>query len=300
MIRFLSRKEWLMLVGIIALCGIGLLTSKDFFAVWSLPRIWLGAVLGLVGLVLLARSVLKRSLRLALQFVAFFVFSVIAVLPLGNFAQGLGLHPSPMCLIEKPFFFIHAGRAVPAFFFSFLLFVVIMTVIGNKLFCGWNCPLGAAQEILHAVPLPKKFKIRLPFWFTNSLRVVVFITFILLLYLAGFSLYAYINAFEFMHWRFSILPFLPFIVTMIIALFIYRPFCYLLCPLGLFTWLFEHRSFYRIQVEKQTCNDCRICVAKSPCPCMPAILQQKFSRPDCHACGRCIELCPEKALQFKK
>jgi polyferredoxin len=298
--KYLSVKGWFILCGFIVLCAVGLLMTKDFFAVWSLPRIWLGAIVGMTGLVIMVRFVLKRSLRFVMQFIAFFVFSVLAMLPLGDFVQGFGLHPSPMCIMEKPFLFIHADRAIPAFFFSLLLFVAIMTVIGNKLFCGWNCPLGALQEILHTVPLPKKAKIELPFWLTNSLRVSIFVAFLLLLYLAGFSLYAYVNAFESMHWQFTLAISLPLFTVIILSLFLYRPFCYLICPLGLFTWLLEHVSLYRIQVEKENCNDCNICVKKSPCPCLPAILQQKFSRPDCHACGRCIELCPEKALKFKK
>jgi len=40
-------------------------------------------------------------------------------------------------------------------------------------------------------------------------------------------------------------------------------------------------------------------VKKSPCPTVPSILEGKKSRPDCHACGACIEACPENALKFK-
>jgi hypothetical protein len=38
-----------------------------------------------------------------------------------------------MCTVEKPFLFLQAGRSVPLLFFSILAFIVIMTVLANKL-----------------------------------------------------------------------------------------------------------------------------------------------------------------------
>jgi ferredoxin-type protein NapH len=67
----------------------------------------------------------------------------------------------------------------------------------------------------------------------------------------------------------------------------------------LLTWLAEHISILRVRLDKEACTNCMICVKKSPCPTVPSILEGKKSRPDCHACGACIEACPENALKFK-
>jgi polyferredoxin len=270
-----------------------------FWDVWALPRVWVGALLGLIGLILLMSNKLSSWIRALSLVIIFFAFAIFSNLPLGDVTAGMGLHPSPMCSIEKPFLFIQMGHAVPIVFTAILAFVAVMTVVGNKLFCGWNCPIGAIQELLHRVPLPKKLKIKLPFKVTNSIRMVFFLLFLAILFASGFSLYAYINPFEFLHWslEWTVIP--AFVVTFIAALFIFRPFCYLICPLGLATWMLEHISIIRVKVDQKACTKCMRCVQASPCPTIPAILDGKKSRPDCHACGICIKACPENALKFK-
>lgn len=270
-----------------------------FFSVWALPRVWVGAILGFLGLVLLMARKATTWVRFAALVVIFLAFSVVPFLPWGEFASGMGLHPSPMCSVEKPLMFIQKGRSVPILFFSILGFILIMTVIANKLFCGWNCPIGALQEILHRIPLPRGWKGKLPFRVTTGIRIALFLLFIVFLFGMGFSLYAYINPFEFLHWQmeWAIIP--AFVITFIGALFFYRPFCYLVCPVGLLTWLAEHISILRVRLDKKACTDCMLCVKKSPCPTVPSILEGKKSRPDCHACGACIEACPQNALRFK-
>jgi polyferredoxin len=273
--------------------------QMTFFSVWTLPRVWVGAILAFFGLVLLMTRKATTRVRFAALLLVFFAFSVLPFLPLGKFAEGMGLHPSPMCSIEKPLMFVQLGRSVPIVFFSILGLILLMTLIANKLFCGWNCPIGALQELLHKVPLPRGWKGKLPFRITNTIRIVLFLLFAGLLFGLGFSLYAWINPFEFLHWQmeWAVIP--AFVITFIGALFFYRPFCYLVCPIGLVTWLVEHTSILRVRLDKNACTNCMICVKQSPCPTVPAILEQKRSRPDCHACGACIEACPEKALRFK-
>jgi len=274
-------------------------SSPGFFSFWTLPRVWVAALVGFIGLILLMRAKVSQTVRFVSFVLVFLLFSVVSFLPLGSFAKGMGLHPSPMCTIEKPFLFVQAGRSVPIMFWSLLVFIGVMTVVGNKLFCGWNCPIGALQEVLHRISLPKKLKMKVPFAISNSVRVVVCIAFLALLFAFGLSVYEYVNPFEFLHWSLTAAVIPAFLVTFLAALVIYRPFCYLVCPLGLYTWILEQISVLRVKVNKNACTDCNICVVKSPCPAVPAILAEKRIRPDCHACGRCIEVCPEKVLDFK-
>jgi polyferredoxin len=90
-----------------------------------------------------------------------------------------------------------------------------------------------------------------------------------------------------------------FIVTLVAGVFIFRPFCYLVCPLGLVTWVLEHAAITKVKLDRRKCTDCGVCTKLSPCPAVQPILDGRVSRPDCHACGRCIEVCPEKALRFR-
>ena len=129
----------------------------QFFGFWLLPRVWVGAIFCFAGLWILMKFNLSTNLRFILLLVIFFIFAIFPVLPFSKLNYGMGIHPSPMCTITKPFLFINADRAIPVIFMSILVSILILSVIGNKLFCGWVCPVGAVQEIFHRIPLSKKW-----------------------------------------------------------------------------------------------------------------------------------------------
>jgi polyferredoxin len=274
--------------------------SIGFLDALLLPRVWIAAIFCTVGLGLLMKSWVVRNLRLVFLAVAFLVFGVLPVLPLGNFASGMGLHPSPICSITRPFQFLNAGYQIPVIFLTILGFISVFSIIGNKLFCGWACPIGAIQEIFHRIPLPKKLKLMLHFRITNPIRTAIFIAFMSLVFTIGISIYDYFNPFHFLHWSFETISVIAILVTLAASVFFFRPFCYLICPIGLFTWILEHFSLLRVKVDRNNCKDCNLCIKKSSCPAVQSILDEKRSRPDCFACGRCMEVCPEKALGFAK
>jgi polyferredoxin len=246
----------------------------------------------------LVKSRLRYETRLRILGLVFFAFGIFSALPLGRIASAMALHPSPMCAITKPLLFLNAGYAVPAVFFTLLIFMGALTVIGNKLFCGWSCPIGAIQEIIHRIPLPNRMRTRLSFKITNAVRSLFFVIFLVAVFLSSIDLYDYVNPFEALHWDLDLWMMAVLGVVLAASLFLFRPFCYLLCPVGLFTWVLEHVSIARVKVDREACDDCMLCTMQSPCPAVPAILEGKKSRPDCHACGICISTCPKDALKF--
>lgn len=272
---------------------------NKFFRFWSLHRVWIGAIFCLAGGIILWKARLTKNIRLVILSIVFFVFAILPALPLGSISRGLGLHPSPMCIVTKPFLFLSAGKAIPVIFFSLLLSIIILTLVGNKLFCGWVCPIGAIQEIVHKVPLPDKFKRKLPFKVSNPIRIILFILYVGLILTLGIGIYDYINPFEFLHWDFELVGLIIISVVLVLSLVLFRPFCYVACPLGLITWLFEQFSLVKIKVDNDRCTECEICIDESPCPAMNSILDGKRLQADCHACGDCVKSCPENAIQFK-
>jgi polyferredoxin len=270
-----------------------------FVDVLLLPRVWMSVIFSVAGLAILLRSRATKGLRLVFLALVFFVFGVSFLLPLGRFSAGMGVHPSPICIVAKPFLFLDAGRSVPVVFLAILASVVALSTVGNKLFCGWVCPVGSVQEICHRIPLRDGLKRKLPFKVTNPIRIGLFAAAVALAFAGGVGLYDYFNPFDFLHWGFQPLVVLVFAVTLAAGLFFFRPFCYVVCPLGLVTWVLEHAAVTKVKLDKEKCTSCNACVELSPCPSVQSILERKTSRPDCHACGRCIEVCPEHALRFR-
>ncbi len=86
-----------------------------------------------------------------------------------------------------------------------------------------------------------------------------------------------------------------FILLSVLALsvFLYRPFCKYLCPLGAVYALFNKVSFVRMAVDEHKCVGCgrcaRACQMQVPVPQQP-------NHSECIRCGACKKVCPTKAM----
>jgi NAD-dependent dihydropyrimidine dehydrogenase PreA subunit len=185
----------------------------------------------------------------------------------------------------------------------FLAFA-LMTFIGVKLVCGWGCPVGTLQELLYRIPLfggvKKK---RVPFWISNGVRILFFALFVIFLLGLFFgwkdqSLYRYFNPFKLFEWNFRVTA--PIFVILIFGLSLinYRPYCLFVCPFGLFSWLIQDLSIFKIRVNKDTCLDCGKCGRACPTKAAEGILAGKTFKADCFACARCLNVCPNNALEY--
>ena len=186
----------------------------------------------------------------------------------------------------------------------FLAFAV-MTFIGVKLICGWGCPVGTLQELLYRLPVLNKIKKkRIPFWFSNSIRVALFAFFLILVFgwisgLQDQSLYRYFSPFRLFEWNFNVTA--PIFVVLIFGLSLiqYRPYCMFVCPFGLFSWLIQDLSIFKIRVNKDTCLDCGKCGRACPTRAAEGILEGKTFKADCFSCARCLNACPNDSLDYR-
>jgi polyferredoxin len=281
--------------------GRRMLTFAEFLL---FPRVWLSVLVGIGGGFLLKTCRIKSLTRMILLALVFVLFAVLPVFNEIVFFARLAPHPSPMCAFAKPIMFSLEMQqlVVPPVFAGVLAVIALLSIVGNKLFCGWVCPIGALQEIFYLLPNRLK-KVRFPFYVVNSLRIGLLVLFIPLLIRFGVYVYGYFNPFEILHWPFdtdfwTLYAWAVTGIMIILSLFIYRPFCHIMCPIGALTWLLEHIAVVRIRLREDKCNHCGLCTKESPCFGMKSILERKRIRPDCYACGKCITVCPSRALEF--
>lgn len=246
-------------------------------------------VLGGVALIWMKK--MNNTVRIIMMALLFVIFGGILI----------GVHPSPVCATTKPF--LYGMRNT---FLGMLIFVGVVSLLTNKSFCAMACPGGALQELIYRLPFRKKGnkKAKVAFRISNTVRVFVSVLFLIVVFATGISIFEYISFFELFHW---VIPEVTLVVVtlgisiaavLVTSALLYRPFCYFVCPMGLVTWLLEQIAPSRINLDRETCNDCQICVHLSPCPSVEGILEGKKIRADCHLCGDCIESCPEDSLSF--
>ena len=279
--------------------------------VLSRPKFVTMLVIGLIALALLLTRKMKNTIKLPILLLATFLYGIAANLPIKIFA-GFSMHPSPICAATKSILYGFRPPMIAA-----LAVILALTLVGPKLFCGWVCPVGAAQELI--AMFADKLRIRRRKWnfrVTQGVRVGIFLLFVFLSgtavlhstsqngQIVALSLYDYINAFH--GFEIGLQPtlfdnlvhFLPFVLTLGFAFLFYRPFCYLVCPIGLLTNLVENIALFRVVLRRPPCNDCGVCTTKSPCPTVPEILKNSAYRPDCFSCTVCVNSCPSKSLAF--
>ena len=299
------------IIAILFICSIAIAQEREggrrmltFTEFLLFPRVWLSVLVGLGGGIILCFCKIKSWLRMTLLALVFILFAILPVFNEIPFFARLAPHPSPLCAFAKPIMFsIEMQQFIlPSVFAGVLTVIALLSIVGNKLFCGWVCPIGALQEIFYLLPHRRK-RFRFAFYAVNSVRFGLLLIFIPLLINFGVYIYGYFNPFEILHWPFdtdfwALYAWAVIIIVILFSLISYRPFCHIVCPIGAVTWLLEHISFMRIRLRKDKCNNCHLCIKVSPCCGLKSIVEGKRIRPDCYACGKCIAACPTRALDF--
>lgn len=205
------------------------------------------------------------------------------------------------------------------------LYVIgMLTVFGTacgRLICGFLCPFGLVQDLLHKIPFPKKLR-KLPGErYLRYLRFVLLGVFVILLPTVVHNLVGngdpwfckYIcpagtleagiplvllnpelqSAIGWQYaWKIGIL-----VIILIGSVILYRPFCRYLCPLGAFYGLFNRFALYRYHVDEDKCVDCGAC--QRACKLDIPVWKNPNSM-DCIRCGECKSACPTGAITTKR
>ena len=232
---------------------------------------------------------------------------------------GLNCYSCPGAAGSCPIGALQAVIGSSKFRFSYYItgFLILLGVLLGRFICGFLCPFGWFQDLLHKIP-GKKFS-------TKKLRPLRYIKYAVLLIMvlilpavitnsAGMG-----NPFfckylcpqgvlegaiplaladsgirsalgSLFAWKSVVL-----ITVIVLSILFYRPFCKWICPLGAFYSLFNRVSLFQMQVDESKCISCGKC--QKACK-MDVDVTQSPNHPECIRCGACIHACPTQAVCY--
>ncbi len=187
----------------------------------------------------------------------------------------------------------------------------------GRVVCGFLCPFGLVQELLHKIPTPKikknkwtrrlswlkygvlaVFAVALPIWyaFARGVPVPAFCKYICPAGTleGGFPLMALREEYRSIAGALFGWKTLVCVVILAACIFLYRAFCRFLCPLGAVYSLFSRIALLAVRVDGDLCDNCGACVRA----CQMDV--KRVGDHECVQCGHCAQICPKKAIYFGK
>lgn len=164
--------------------------------------------------------------------------------------------------------------------------VMLFGLIFGRTICGFLCPMGLLQELLHKLPVPKLKKSRVTrvLSYFKYVILAVFVFTVPLAYAAQrFPVPAFCKyicpagtlegaigllANPANEGLFSMLgslftrKFVILVGILAACVFVYRAFCRFLCPLGAIYGMFARLAIVGVKVDAEKCSGCGRCVAR--------------------------------------
>jgi polyferredoxin len=187
---------------------------------------------------------------------------------------------------------------------SILWFLVLipLTYIFGQVWCGWACHLGAFQEFLM---LPGKISLFRSARAQKVMRIIrtsVLVILLTQLFITHTNIYKHFGPFKVAFNLFSpnLTGYILLGVLLLSSLFVYRPFCRSICPIGLILGWIAKIPGAGILGINQTCISCNSC--NTSCR-IDAITRgpekvSKLDNQDCIVCGECLDACPKSSISF--
>ena len=182
-------------------------------------------------------------------------------------------------------------------------------LIGGRVYCSWVCPVNPVTDLAawvrRKLDIQKgwNLKPKARLWMLGAILVAAFITGTIAFELINPITTLYRGLLFGVSWGMVTL-----LLIFLFDVFVTRDgWCGHVCPVGAFYGLVNTTGLLRVSARgRQRCDDCMDCYAV--CPEMHVIapaLNATDARDtpiitdiDCTACGRCIDVCPERVFNF--
>ena len=232
---------------------------------------------------------------------------------------GMNCYSCPGALGSCPIGSLQAviGRKGGKISFYVAGFLILVGALIGRLVCGFLCPFGLIQDLLHKIPVPVKIRKVPKEKILNKLKYVILLVFVILLPMflvndlgngnpwfcklicpvgtleGGIPMMLLNTAVRktagfLFAWKGVILT-----VTIILSVMIYRPLCKFICPLGAVYSLFNRVSLYHYELDRDRCMQCGKCARVCGMNVDPV---KNANHAECIRCGKCVQSCPTHAL----
>ena len=232
---------------------------------------------------------------------------------------GMNCYSCPGAKGSCPIGALQAVIGSPKFKFSYYVvgFLFFVGALIGRGVCGYLCPFGLVQDLLHKIPFVKKIETFKGDKALRKAKYLILLVFVILLplflvdiigqgapyfcklicpvgMLEGGIPLVWMNtsmrgAVGFLYaWKGLIL-----LLTILLSVIIYRPFCKYICPLGAIYSLFNSVSLFRYTLDHQKCIHCGRCKAVCEMQCDPV---KNCNDLECIRCGKCKNACPVDAI----
>ena len=233
---------------------------------------------------------------------------------------GLNCYSCPAASGSCPIGALQAAVGSPQYRFSYYIvgFLLLLGMLLGRAICGFLCPFGWLQELLHKIPTKKFSSQKLkPLRYLKYGILVVMVCMLpvlaandvgigdpffckylcpqgvlegaIPLSLVDPSIRAALG--KLFSWKLSIL-----LTIIVLSVLFFRPFCKWLCPLGAFYALLNRMSLFRMQVDRDKCVSCGKCAKACK---MDVDVTKTPNHTECIRCGMCARACPTCAVHFR-
>jgi polyferredoxin len=274
--------------------------KSSFDVITALPMFILWIIIILIATYSIYKSKLAKIYKYILYIVSLIIGGII-----------LGAIPNAVQPIQQILLTIANSNPIIQIIPMIVIVSILLasSLLIGRMFCGFACPLGALQELISNFRVKStvkkqkkvKFYFRLPQKYTKIIRWSFFLVTIVITIFMNFALLQYVNPFLGLNFIRAVslsailYPLIALILSIILSIFIYRPWCQLFCPFGAASSILSIFSRYKYR-RTDDCTQCEMC--EKICPTSEAY--EKSSKSECYHCGRCVEICPQDAIKFRK